>query len=213
MINALENPLKNTIGDLVVQFREKLARKFQEEMGDNWYVEDFRDRPNMIYIAKPDWFDDEYYIYYEIGSSADNIPDINYRGLGISLKKFFSKGNLYQGNIEEDENNENIKNDWREIKDKIPQELYELFNQIVEKGKQVWNITDSDFEKYNPFSWRCIFEPVYPDDLKLQDNLESLRKILPENVDQYVNALYEDLIPFIRETEQIVDQIVAYRNR
>jgi hypothetical protein len=220
------------VPSLVNTFREKLKKKFENGLGTNWIVGDYFDwdpsieNPSMLLIVKKDWLDNDNeedvfnnsYFYYEIGSYDSFDPNISFRGLGINLHRLVdNKGNLFNGVKSGDELDELIEqkdySTWKEIQDYFDPQLLELFSKIEEIGKQIFQIDESNIDEKDPYSIRCLFEPIYPEELKLVDDLESIKKILPEKVDAYVESLYNDLMPFIRETEKIVDEIVALPNR
>jgi hypothetical protein len=214
------------VPSLVNTFREKLQKKFENGLGTNWIVKDcfvgFKN--SMLLIVKNNWLDidnvkdvfNNSYIYYEIGSNDSFDPNIHFRGLGMDLNLLVDKGNLFR-QVESLDVLKGKYSIWKEIQDYFDTQLLDLFSKIEEIGKQIFQIDESDINYEEPFStpysMRCIFEPIYPEELQLVDDLESIKKILPEKVDTYVESLYNDLMPFIRETEKIVDEIVALRNR
>jgi hypothetical protein len=224
-----KNTLQN-LKDLGYTFREKLEEKFKNSLGPSWIVGDYFDwDPSMLLIVKKDWLDDNLddseegvfnnsYIYYEIGSNDSFDPNIHFRGLGMNLHRLVdNKGNLFNGVKSGDELDELIEqkdySTWKEIQGHFDPQLLELFSKIEEIGKQIFQIDESNIDEKDPYSMRCLFEPIYPEELQLVDDLESIKKIFPENVDTYVESLYNDLMPFIEKTEKIVDEIVALRNR
>lgn len=222
-----KNTLQN-LKDLGYTFREKLDEKFKNSLGPSWIVGDYFDwDPSMLLIVKKDWLDDNLddseegvfnnsYIYYEIGSNDSFDPNITFRGLGMDLNLLVDKGNLFK-EVEILDELKDKYSTWKEIQDYFDPQLLELFSKIEEIGKQIFQIDESNIDEKDPdtspYSMRCLFEPIYPEELQLVDDLDSIKKIFPENVDAYVESLYNDLMPFIEKTEKIVDEIVALRNR